>query len=239
MSRTLVYLPVSPWSEKARWALDHHRLEYRAVEHLPLVFEPALRILGKRPFEKITVPMLFDAGEVFRDSLEIARHADAVGAGDKLFAREAEVLAMNDLAERFMFAARARLLPRLAADREALAESLPTPMRLASPVFVPVARRVTRYLIDKYGRERAPAETESAMTKILDHVATLVAKGDYLVGDAFSFADVAMSCALGFVKPHAKATLGPANRRVFSDDGMASEYGRLLDWRDRIVLRHR
>ncbi|HTJ83682.1 MAG TPA: glutathione S-transferase family protein [Polyangiaceae bacterium] len=239
MSRTLVALAVSPWSEKARWALDHHHLGYRTVEHLPGMYEPALRFLSKKPLEKVTVPMLFDEGEVFRSSTEIAQHADAIGQGDKLFARAGEVLALDELAERFMFTARARLLPRLMDDRDALYESLPPVMQMASPITVPIARRITGYLVTKYGQEASAAESESTMTGILDHVETLVAKGDYLVGGAFSFADIAIACALGFVRPHERATLGPANRRIFTDERLAAAYPGLLAWRDRIVLRHR
>ena len=33
---SLVY---SPWSEKARWALDHHRIAYRRVRYEPVIGE--------------------------------------------------------------------------------------------------------------------------------------------------------------------------------------------------------
>jgi glutathione S-transferase len=33
----LVAVPYSPWSEKARWALDHHALPYRETAYQPLI----------------------------------------------------------------------------------------------------------------------------------------------------------------------------------------------------------
>ena len=42
----LVFLSISPWSERARWALDHHGIDYELVAHVPLLmqeFEVAIR----------------------------------------------------------------------------------------------------------------------------------------------------------------------------------------------------
>ena len=41
--RRLVSLKVSPWSERAKWALDHQRLSYQVVEHAPFLGERRLR----------------------------------------------------------------------------------------------------------------------------------------------------------------------------------------------------
>src|SRR4051812_46178482 len=91
MTALFIQLPYSPWSERARWALDHHHVPYRAVEHVPMVFEPGLRAVtaaltrsGRRLFEKITVPMLIDEGKVYPDSVAIAEHAEQVGSGSPL-----------------------------------------------------------------------------------------------------------------------------------------------------------
>ena len=40
---TLYGVGYSPWTERARWALDHHRIAYRYREHLPMLGEPMLR----------------------------------------------------------------------------------------------------------------------------------------------------------------------------------------------------
>ena len=44
----LIGIGYSPWTEKARWALDHHGIDYRYSEHLILFGMLPLRIkLGK------------------------------------------------------------------------------------------------------------------------------------------------------------------------------------------------
>jgi glutathione S-transferase len=46
--RKLVALHYSPWSEKARWALDHHGVAYRYEEYKILLGEPKLRLATKK-----------------------------------------------------------------------------------------------------------------------------------------------------------------------------------------------
>src|SRR6188508_1450752 len=59
-ARRLVQLYYSPWSERARWALDHHGLAYETVEHVPFLGEIRLRrIVGKKA-ARATVPVLID-----------------------------------------------------------------------------------------------------------------------------------------------------------------------------------
>src|SRR5262245_44456729 len=41
--RALLGAFYSPWTERARWALDHHGIAYRFEEHVPVVGELALR----------------------------------------------------------------------------------------------------------------------------------------------------------------------------------------------------
>src|SRR5689334_2595000 len=82
---TLVGLHYSPWTEKARWALDHHGLPYTYEEYLPMIGEPALRLRTRRAFGKVSVPVLIDRDEAVFDSWEIARFAEKQGKGSKLF----------------------------------------------------------------------------------------------------------------------------------------------------------
>ena len=64
----------APWCDKARWALDHHRVAYDYVQHVPLMGELPLRLAARRPLGRVTVPLLVDDGQVLMDSFEIARH---------------------------------------------------------------------------------------------------------------------------------------------------------------------
>jgi glutathione S-transferase len=72
-----------PWCETARWALDHHRVQYRSHEHVPLFGEVALRLVARRPFGRVTVPLLVDGPLVLMDSVAIARSAVRTSSGDE------------------------------------------------------------------------------------------------------------------------------------------------------------
>ena len=47
MSRTLYGLSLSPWTERARWALDHHGVAYDYHEHVPMLGEVLLRMKAR------------------------------------------------------------------------------------------------------------------------------------------------------------------------------------------------
>lgn len=84
--RVLVSLPVSPYSERARWALDHHKLSYSIIVHEPFIGEGKLRRLATTPKgQRATAPVLIDGDAVIGDSTLIARHADTIGTGTPLF----------------------------------------------------------------------------------------------------------------------------------------------------------
>src|SRR5688572_24596337 len=105
----LYALAYSPWSEKARWALDHHRIDYKYSEHLPLVGELKLRVLLRKPKGRISVPVLRDGGRWFTDSFEIAQHADRIGSGSRLFPGDklAAIEGWNQKSEEALAAGRA------------------------------------------------------------------------------------------------------------------------------------
>src|ERR1700712_1622881 len=105
----LLALPFSPWSEQAAWALDVSQVPYRYRLYSPLIGEPALRIKTRRWRGNVTVPVLTDErGEVYDDSVEIARFAAARGHGPNLFPveHERQVLHWIDAAERGLAAGR-------------------------------------------------------------------------------------------------------------------------------------
>src|SRR5258706_291036 len=110
--RTLVMLPVSPWSERARWVLDHHALPYRTMIHVPFLGELRLRRLVGERGRPATVPVLLDGNERLTQSWDIARHADRIGAGAKLFppGRDDDVRRWNTLADQSAAAGRALVL---------------------------------------------------------------------------------------------------------------------------------
>src|SRR5262249_30134198 len=116
-----IAMPYSPFSEKARWALDHHAVAYRELGHVPMLGEPRLRLVARRPFGRVWAPLLVDGAEVFTDSYEIARHAEKIGSGTPLFPapHEPEIAAWNERSEAAMAAVRGLVVAGIAASREA------------------------------------------------------------------------------------------------------------------------
>ncbi len=241
MLPVLVHLSYSPWSEKARWALDHHHVRHRRVEHLPLVLEPALRIASRNLREKQTVPRLFVGAEVKGDSLEIARWADAIGSGTTLFPedRRGAILDWVDRSEELLAAGRARLLERMLESRPALREALPAPLRAIGGPAVAIARAATAFVRQKHvARSESLAAHEARMTSVLDKVRAAIHGQDPLLG-TFTFADVAVASALSMVELRPENPLGPEQRKVWAEPRLAEAYRDVLDWRDAIYARYR
>ncbi|MDI1448993.1 glutathione S-transferase family protein [Polyangium sp. 6x1] len=238
-------IPFSPWSEKARWALDHHRIAYEEVEHYPIAGELRLRILLRKPTGRVTVPILADHGVLFTDSFDIARHADDVGAGPKLFpaGREAEIEAWNRRSEATLAALRAMLMLRLVDDPTFAKAALPrTTPKAIVPLLLPIGRRAIQFFVTKY-RMREGAETHRAVAEEgLEALDKALPEGQkYLLGAAFSYADIAMALALQGVSPVDKRFMptGPGGRAGWTNPELAARYARLVAWRDELYEKHR
>lgn len=248
----LLGLPYSPWSEKAKWALDVRRVPYRFRYFQPLIGEPALRLRLRRPLGRVSVPVLTtDDGRVIADSADIARWADGRGEGPTLFpaGREAEIAALVDFSERAMSAGRALSLTRMLRDPEALAEMVPGPIRRAiGPAAAKVggmgvARTLRKYDGHREGLEAHRRALDGALGEIR---ARLASAPDPAAGEPrtllgrFTFADVAVAQVFAFVEPEATALkLGAASRKTFSDPELRERYADLLAWRDALYRTYR
>jgi glutathione S-transferase len=230
----------SPYSEKARWALDHHDVDYVWHEHTPMLGERALRKRAGRA--KASVPMALDGATVLPDSLAIAKHAEKVGKGPRLFANDAAVATWVGRSDESLGAARALLFGRLLADRAALRESLPSwlpgPLRALA---TPLAAQGTRFLSRKHGAQGVAAE--EATKKLREGLAAMqrvLASRDTIL-DGFSFADIAMAVVVQMIAPVADeyVALGPARRRAWSDPALAQEFAAVVEWRDALYAKRR
>lgn len=240
--RTLVQLWYSPWSEKARWSLDHHGIPYKKREHLPMIGEPLLKIQTGKLTGRVSVPVLLDTGEVFADSLAIARHADRIGVSSKLFAKLDEVQHWSDVSEKTLKGARAALFTRLLHDDDALMEALPPFIpQAARRASLPVAVMAARFVEKKWV---VPSETEQLARDVatgLDAFRAGIAGGKKYLLDDFSYADIAMAAVLQMISPvdTKYIPLGPATRRAWTNEELAQKYGDLIDWRDALYEKHR
>jgi glutathione S-transferase len=244
----------SPWSERARWALDHHGLAYRETAYTPMLGEPWLRLRIRKFRGPVSIPVLFADGEIVRESVEIARWADRAaaaasgggGGAPPLFpaGEERAVDAWVRRADALMEAGRVLSVPRVMGDGAARRESLPAAIPgVLRGVLEPMARMGGAYLSRKYAlHDRDPIAAESAIRAVLGELrAALSGSRTHLVGDGLTFADVAMAAALMFVRPvdHPAVPLGPGLRAAYTSAALAGEYADLLAWRDRLYTTHR
>lgn len=242
--RTLYGLSQSPWTEKARWALDHHAIAYRYHEHVPVLGEVLLRMKARnRPRgTKASVPLLVDGDEVLCSSLDIARHADAIGRGEPLFPKGAEhdVQHWSEVSDRIIAAGRAKVLVGLRENRDAQREALPAfipgPLRSA---LTPMATTAAMFLGSKYDVPPDPAAVaERELRPALVEIEKRLAAGSYLLG-SFTFADIAIAASLQALMPRKESTLGPATREIWSNESLARDFEDVLAWRDAIYAKHR
>lgn len=242
---TLVVLPVSPWSERARWALDHHRIPYRVVEHAPFIGERRLRRLTGPGPARATVPLLITGEERLTESTAIARWADRHGSGATLFpeGQDAELERWCTIADQSSSAGRALVTAALLRDPAALDETHPRQIpRFVRPLLRPLTRHGTRWFAKKYALDvEDTSAAEAQLRASLDLLRQALASGGpYLLG-TFSYADVTMATVLQGVKPvdHPRFPLGTATRRAWTQETLAAAHPELLTWRDELYRKHR
>jgi glutathione S-transferase len=245
--RRLVVLKVSPWSERARWALDHHRLSYQVTVHEPFLGERRLRRLVGPGKERATVPVLIAGAEILTESWDIACYADREGraATPRLIppGREAEVRQWNALGDELMRSGRALVVSALLASPAALDEGLPPPIPgLLRPLLRPVTRYGTEWFARKY--DLRPGEAPAHRAKLRALLGTLrgaLPKDSPYLLKTFSYADIVMATCLQGVSPvdDRYIPLGPATRRAWTIEELAGEFSDLIAWRDGLYERHR
>ena len=241
----LVAIHYSPWSERARWALDHHRVSYREREHLPMLGEPALRLRARRFRGRITVPILFARGETLADSFDIARWAEANGAGEPLFpkGRLDDVKRWNDASERALASGRVMSLQRVSQDQAAQLEAIPR----AVPQWIrrfggALTRSALTWMSKKYRFDDEAIETRATtLEAVMREVQKALSGHDYLLDDRFSYADVTMACGLQLVSPVGDEfiRIGKATRACCTDRELVAKYREVIDWRDALYRKHR
>lgn len=241
--RTLYGMHYSGWTEKARWALDHHRVDYRYREHMPLIGELALRWRtpkGTHP----SVPLFVEEDVATTGSFSIARRAEALGQGAALFpdSAMAAIQRWEALSDQVLGIARSSVVSRLARHPRAQAESLPSfiPGFLRG-VSAPTARLGARFIARKH-KALVDPETAIRQTAIpaLEHLRAELRGRPYLE-DGFTYADITACAMLQFVRPvdDAWMPLGPGTREIWHHEAVAAEFPDLLAWRDDLYAKHR
>ena len=241
---TLVSLGYSPWSERARWVLDHHRIAYRILEHDPFLHELRLRHLAGWPRDRVTVPLLISGGRRYRNSWDIACYADSVGSGRRLIpdATTSAVHEIDALTERAMNAGRTLLVAALLEDPDALDATWPAWLpRSFARAARPFARFGTRWFARKYALDFSALESARRALRTELHELRRRLSGREFLFESFSYADILAATCLQGIEPVSDRHwhIEPALRPVWTRPDLASEYRDLLDWRDGLYERQR
>mgnify|MGYP002780904227 CR=1 FL=1 len=241
--RVLVGIPISPWTEKARWALDHHALAYRFEVHFPVVNEVVLRLRRRDLRGPVTAPMLLAGDCVARDSYAIAQYAERHGRGEPLLTDGAACEELESVSQALCHTGRALLITRLAVDPDARAAGMPPiiPEGLRG-VLDPVAKATVQLLARKYRTSEATTfEHELSLRRMLEGVRARLGGRSYLVGDHFSYGDLAVASAFQLFAPVADAhvPLPAAIRRAVTYPEIARSFADLVEWREALYARHR
>jgi len=224
----------SPWTKKARWALEYCSLAYDYKEYTPTLSEPGLRLRLKQWTGKISVPVLITGDQVLRDSLDIAAFANKYSNTEKL-GNWSDIEPWNLISEAALQQGRTELVRRILTNNQALEESLPSfiPTFLRKPMRFS-AKDVAARLDRKYADLVRPGALRNGLTKIREGLEN--AKSDYLLGE-FSYADITMAAVLEVIAPIARTEppLGPATQACWQNEMLASEFSDLVDWRNRLA----
>ncbi len=226
----------SPWTKKARWALEYSGVAYDYQEYTPTLSEPGLRWRLQQWSGTVSVPVLFAGHQIFRGSWEIARYANET-AGDGRLGDMVAIAPWDDLSEAALAEGRTDVVRCILGNKQALEEALPAfvPGLLRRPLSF-VARDAVQRLDRKYGHLVVSGALHQALVQTREGLAR--SDSDYLLG-RFSYADIAMAVVLEVVAPIAdtQPPLGPATQRCWNNPTLAAEFEDLLDWRGRLAAK--
>lgn len=240
----LVGMYFSPWTERARWALDYHKIPYRYVEYTTLLGQPLLRLRAGKPFGKVSVPLLITPNERVNDSFEIAAYSDRKSEKEPLVpsAHFEEIRNWTESAELALYSARLRATRRIQVSSEALADRLPdyTP-KVLRKAFVPMAYVATEYILRKYQLEDDGDEKLLRNMDEFFNKANNALSGRRLVFDNLSFADIVIATAIQAITPveDKYIYLGSPSRKCMCEPTLEKKYSSLIKWRDVVYEQYR
>lgn len=236
-----ISLDYSPWSEKARWALDWSGIGYENKAYTAMIGTPWLRYKTKQFTGPVGVPVLLDGKEVLTDSFDIAMYANSKSARqDKqtLFPCENIAREWNQLSETALSIGRYNCVVEQLGNKQAQIEILPPfiPQAL-KPYSTWLAKNGLKYHLKKY---KATDEGFKNFRSILDKLRGALADSEYIL-DEFSYCDIAMALAIQYVKPIESkySAPGPAVAECWANPALIDEYSDLVEWRDRLYDKHR
>ena len=238
----LYQLAISHYCEKARWALDHKQLEWRPRTMLPgLHVKPAMKLSGQS-----SLPILVDDGQAIHGSSRILDHLDdrypdrSLTPGEPELRRQAldwERFADERLGDDVRRICYHELLARPDVVIPLIAAGGPWYGRfLLRRIFPQLERRMRRYMrIDATETARSSERLAAAVREL----AQALSGREYLVGDRFTRADLAVSALLApFVMPDGYGVPWP-HELPPALAAEAERHADVLGWVRGIYARHR
>lgn len=199
----------------------------------------------RRPFGRLTIPVLRDGRRWLTDSFDIARHAETIGCGPALFpvGTEAEIVAWNARSEVALAAGRAILMQGWARSPELAIAALPAGLpAFLRPLLLRLGRRRLASFMAKYAIDEDDSSVQAQLADELDGLRRALGGRLHLVADVFSYADIAMALTLQQVKPVdprwivRMEGLGPSGMNV---PELERRYADLAEWRDELYAKFR
>lgn len=234
----------SPWTERARWPLDHHGLAYEFIPYRRWVDDVWLRVFSRQLRDPIVTPVLKDKSQVIRGAFQVALHAERAGAGPRLIPDISAIVRWNNLSDRALTAGRLLAVQRMvdsdAALLEVAADQVPAALGRR---LLPLLRQQLRRDAGLHGLEPGLADLSIAGLRAICRELRegLAAGSGFLIGGRYSYADIAMAVALHGLIPvrDEHFPLPDALRECHTHEALAKEFGDLIVWRDALYEKRR
>jgi glutathione S-transferase len=222
----LITMYGSPWSERVRWALKFKGLAYEKENYEPGVDEEKIKKLTGQAM----VPVLIVDGKMIPDSTAILEWLEASRAEPALLPKSEKDRAQVTLWEELAIGVLGPHARTLIVGRQ---------LRIDHPE----AQRSGKYFAEKYGH--SPYMEEQAkltLRRVLLGLKQTLSGRQYLVGDAFTRADLTTAAMLMLLSPAPQEFFAFPDqvRRIYMDPlGDDPAFSPVFAWRDEMYKRHR
>ena len=227
MSTTkLITMYGSPWSERVRWALKFKGLAYEKENYEPGVDEEKIKKLTGQAM----VPVLVVDGKLIPDSTAILEWLEASKPEPALLPKSEKDRTQVTLWEELAIGVLGPHARTLIVGRQ---------LRIDHPE----AQRSGKYFADKYGH--SPYMEEQAkltLRRVLLGLKQTLSGRQYLVGDAFTRADLTTAAMLMLLSPAPQEFFAFPDqvRRIYMDPlGDDPAFSSVFAWRDEMYKKHR
>ncbi|MFN8151931.1 MAG: glutathione S-transferase N-terminal domain-containing protein [Solirubrobacterales bacterium] len=246
----LWHIPISHYSEKVRWALDH-----KGVPHRRRPVPPPAHMAVAYAITRgggYTLPLLQVDGRALADSTEIIAVLEERHPDRPLYPADAEVrsraLELEDYFDEHVGPA-TRLLGfhSMRSDPEAMgqvaAQMLPESARSSRPVTLAAGQMGKAFAAVRYGSDSEDA-ADAAREALIEALNRLEAEldggdGDYLVGDEFTVADLTAAALLAPAVRPAEGPKLPDPPPAYDRFLAPLRERRAFEWVKEIFSRHR